>query len=315
MKMYLKKKSGFTLMEVVISIAIVSVISLGVYNAYLLLIKQTKAGQVRQTASLEGKKVIEGIKSTIENDTFKRDGSTISFGEMKFKDIGGIYTRYLDEQYNEIGKDLSKYTETIVIDKTKTDKDGYVVLDKDQFIEEITTSESVSYKFYIGKDGSDNTDYIKDDSDEKELISDSDKIILYAYFYENDNNEKSIVIKDFEGEILLPEVTSSGDNTFEKVNLFINFSEYKQTETSALRDVEINVYNQTTVVPDIYMEKDSIINAYINPCKGEINIYDNRIDEPEKAKIGTLYDIKVEIENNDGDIIFTGNSKQNIEEW
>ena len=37
MKKYLKKKNGFTLIEVVISMAIVAILSVGMYNAYLLL--------------------------------------------------------------------------------------------------------------------------------------------------------------------------------------------------------------------------------------------------------------------------------------
>lgn len=190
----LKKGHGFTLIEVVISIAIISVISLGLYNAYLLLIKQTKDGQVRQTASLEGKRVIEEIKSTIENDGFQIVGSTLSFGEMNFKDIGGTYTRYLDENYNDIDRELYKYTETITIEKTKTEQDGSVVLEEDLATDETTNPLNINYKVYIGEEKNNNTieDYITDQIDKtgkKYLGSDSGKIILYIYFEQNPNSE------------------------------------------------------------------------------------------------------------------------------
>lgn len=62
------KKEGFTLIEIVISMAIIIIISFAVYNSYLLLIKQTKDGEVKQTSTLIGKQIIEAIKSISGND-------------------------------------------------------------------------------------------------------------------------------------------------------------------------------------------------------------------------------------------------------
>lgn len=239
---------------------------------------------------------------------------------MNFKDIGGIYTRYLDENYNDIDRELYKYTETITIEKTKTEQDGSVVLEEDLATDETTNPLNINYKVYIGEEKNNNTieDYITDQIDKtgkKYLGSDSGKIILYVYFEQNPNSEdyRIIKIKNLDGEDLLIKTEKIQDKVLSKVNLSINFSEYKSIDNSILKDVEINVYNQTIDIPNIYMEKNSSLNAYVNPCKGEINIYDNRAEDAQKARIGTLYDIKVEIQNKDGDIIFKGNSKQNIE--
>lgn len=320
MKKYLKKKSGFTLIEVVISIAIIAIVSVGAYNGYLLLIRHTKAAEVKQTTSLEGKKLIEEIKSTIENDNFKVIDGNLNVGKIIFKDVGGLYTRYLDENYYEIDRELSKYTETITLNETKAigsatlGNVNYIILDKDHTENAI----DINYKVYVIKEKINNVirDYIKDESQENYLESDSEKIILYVYFYENPDlvEEKIIKIKSFDGTELLSTTEILQDVNISKVNLYINFNEYKPIDTSALTDVEINVYNEIGDVPNIYIEKDSSLNAYVNPCKGEVNIYDNRAEDAEKARIGTLYDIKVEIKNTDGDVLFKGNSKQNIKD-
>lgn len=303
MKKYLKKKNGFTLIEVVISMAIIAIVSVGVYNAYMLLIKQTKVAEIRQTASLEGRRLIEEIKSTIEDDKFTvtDEGKVLHVGEKVFNIESDVFTRYLDENYHETEGTLAKYIERITL------KESVVELDENQFIEEATTS-AVSYKFYIGKYETNNGAYIKYNSQIKDLKEYSNQITLNVYFYENLNMEKSIIFKDFDGEMLLPTITT----TSAAVDLLINFSEYNSEDSSSLSPVQINTYNQTTIVPNIYMEKDSLTNAYVNPCKGAVNIYDNRTGDLKNVKIGTLYDIQVEITNNAGNSLFTGNAKQNI---
>ena len=195
-----------------------------------------------------------------------------------------------------------------------------MVLEEDLATDETTNPLNINYNVYIGEEKNNNTieDYITDQIDKtgkKYLGSDSGKIILYVYFEQNPNSEdyRIIKIKNLDGEDLLIKTEKIQDKVLSKVNLSINFSEYKSIDNSILKDVEINVYNQTIDIPNIYMEKTSSLNAYVNPCKGEINIYDNRAEDAQKARIGTLYDIKVEIQNKDGDIIFKGNSKQNIE--
>lgn len=319
MKKYLKKKNGFTLIEVVISMAIVAILSVGMYNAYLLLIKQTKDGEIKQTASLEGKKITEEIRSTIEDDKFDVIDGDLNVGKIIFKDIGGIYTRFLDENYHEVDRSLAKYTETITLDETKANTAGgttpaqvtYIILDKDQ-TENLL---NFNYKVYIIKEFTIITrDCIKDENEEADLENDSEKIVLYVYFYQNPDleDEKNIKIKSFDGSTLLSETKTLQDPNMSKINLYINFNDYKSIDGEPLRDVEINIYNEISDVPNIYIEKDSSLNANVNPCKGTVNIYDNRAQNLQKAKLGTLYDIKVEIKNGDGDVLFRGNSKQNI---
>lgn len=324
------KKEGFTLLEVIISMAIIAIMSVGIYNGYMIIIKQTKAGQVKQSAALEGKRVTEEIQAAIENNSFTFSNSEIKIGDRviqkESEDSAGVYTTYLDEKYNDkdendnyITKATAKYTEKITLTQTNKDTGGISFNDNSNL-----NSDDTNYKINISKTKqSDNQpvkDYIydaiinmngeeKDKSDKKELES-QDKIILFMYL-EKYGNSRTINIKNYKG-----------DNVFEnnrvlsfhtgKLNIYINFNSYKEIDNSELKDVQINVYNNTkTDVPNIYVEKSNGLNADVEIFKGQMNLYNNRAEDKEEAKIGNLYDIKVEIMK-DKDILFTGYSKKNI---
>lgn len=116
------------MLEVIISMALIAIISVGVYNAYLLLIKQTKDAQVKQTAALKGKNVIEEIKVATKNGEFHISEGALNVGSINFEQSAGgsvaVYKRYLDENYNECSESLSKYVETITLNKTQASIDG-----------------------------------------------------------------------------------------------------------------------------------------------------------------------------------------------
>jgi prepilin-type N-terminal cleavage/methylation domain-containing protein len=343
MKSNSKKHAGFALIEVVISIAILSIISIGIYDGFMIIIKQTKAGQVKQTAALEGKKIIEKIEST-SFEVPSTTGAALSVGDISLKEEkkDGIvfYRRYLGENYNYLNENnpdnekLRKYTEKI----TLTRKD--ITLNNNQTVDELANTSNVNYKVYIGKEkdsvGTTAEDYIKNDITDSpiNLGSGSSKIVMYVYFEtpSSSKNDRTIKIKDFEGTTLLETTETLNDTTSSnpsKVNLCMNFSYYKQItslpklDNSDLKDVEIYVYNKTGGAANIYLQKDSAVTADVQVCKGEINIYDNRSEDADQDRIGTLYDIKLEISDylkyindeikKDNDNLFTGYYEKNID--
>ena len=74
MKSNSKKRSGFGLIEVIISVAIIGIIIFSVYDGYIIIINQTKAGQVKQTSTLIGKQISEEIKSVSEDREITTSG-------------------------------------------------------------------------------------------------------------------------------------------------------------------------------------------------------------------------------------------------
>lgn len=83
MKMKSKRKSGFTLLETVLTMMIIAILSVAVYNGFMLLVRNTKDGEVKQNAALIGKQVIEQIRSgDIEPDSgdiyYDKDGKEVA---------------------------------------------------------------------------------------------------------------------------------------------------------------------------------------------------------------------------------------------
>lgn len=323
-----KKSRGFGLLEVVISIAILSIVSIAVYDGFMIMVKQTKAGQVKQTAAIEGKKIIEQMKGT----SFAVPQSTdtvLKIGDITLqKEASSSYKRYLDEKYNELKDSASensrRYVEKVTLSPTKLEGSSENV--------ELNTSaqDSAGKKIYISR--IDGKDYIRYwDKDEKYIPSESDTSIkmiqgdsqvkqMSVYFTLDSGGNQKIEIKDYKGNLLCGITKSSLDDK----NLKMNFSNYIEADGSLPinADIEINVYNTTTDTPNIYIEKQKDLKVNVNPCKGNINIYDNRSEDVTNDNSGTLYDIKVEISDylkykngeikSDNDNLFTGAYKKNI---
>ncbi|CAI3569654.1 type II secretion system protein [Clostridium neonatale] len=148
MKNISKKKSGFTLLEVIVSTAIIAILSVAIYNGYMLLVKVTKSGEVKQAIAINGKKDFESINSSIVLKKIE-DEESLSFnlGEKNIKLPGNIDTEkfdtklYLDNNYNITeNEDGSRYTEIITINKVKgkiDETDSYVNVDLDKKISHI----------------------------------------------------------------------------------------------------------------------------------------------------------------------------------
>lgn len=308
MKNNSKKYGGFTLIEVVICIAILSIISIGVYGGLMIIIKQTKSGQVKQAAALEGKKIIEAMQAT----NFGVSCNELDLGnDIEFqneKEVNGVvsYTRT-----------LGSYVETITLTPTKASNQT-----TGQSVELDTngTLNSQSNKLYISKIGS--QDYIEywennpsgqytpaNDSSKVPIPSNSQSQIEMSVYFTTDSSGNQIIdIKDYTGNDFntLP--------TIEDKDLVINFSNYINSDGSVPTNdnIKLDIYNKTTDIPKIYIEKSQELNVDVEARKGEVNIYDNRSENPQEDNIGTLYDITLQISDNNNNL-FTGYYKKNID--
>ncbi|OOM71675.1 prepilin-type N-terminal cleavage/methylation domain-containing protein [Clostridium sp. BL-8] len=321
-----KKKVGFTLIEVVISLAILSIISIGVYDGLMIIMKQTKAGQAKQAAALEGKKLIETMKAnsfSIPNES--SNGELIIGNDIKLQkkdDADNTFIRYLDESYSN--KSANKYSETVTI----TPAQAWETQQTSEDVELDTngTLNSESNKLYISKINSqvDSQDYVgywnydKDNkfvpttTNSKPIPSDSKSLIEMSVYFTTDNlGNQNIAIKDYTGQDIFPTpIINTGKD------LVINFSNYINDDGSipTNEEIQLDIYNKTTSdVPKIYIEKPESLNVDVEARKGQINIYDNRSGNPEEDSVGTLYDIELQINDiNNNNNLFTGYYKKNI---
>jgi prepilin-type N-terminal cleavage/methylation domain-containing protein len=317
------KKEGFTLLEVIISIAIIGILSVSIYNGYMIIIKQTKAGQVKQSAALEGKKMMEEMKATSFLTTIT-DGK-LNIGDIELEqddDDESVFIRYLDKDFSMCAEEVSKYIEKLTLTSTN------VTLNDEQITDELKNSNNINYKVYIGRQLNNTTieDYIKHQTTDSpiNLSSDSNKISMYVYFEtpSDSTNDRTITIKDSKGITLVETTETLTDTTSSKVNLCVNFDNYKKVDSSNLNDIELFIYNRTGSAANIYLQKDTTVSANVTVCKGEINVYDNRAEDLDEGSMGELYNIKLEISdylkykndeiNEDKDNLFTGYAKKNL---
>lgn len=338
MKSNSKKHEGFTLLEVVISMMIISIMSVGVYNAYLLLIRQTKEGQVEQTVSLVGKKTIEDIKGYTDGISFDLTNKTsLDLGDIELEkkqtsingNIEYYYEKeiYLDKSFEKSTDNDYVYIEKIKMEKAKSSEinDSSKKYDIDLDARKVSTSENdentniMKYNLEMIKDaGAGQKSYIKDEEGNRgEVIKNSKGQIILNVYIKTVDEKKVISIKDLEGNELLPEKKLYLESDkINQLDLYVNFSEYKKEDDEVLDNIEINIYNsdEETVknITNIYIEKSRTLPVDVKARKGGINIYNNRAENGALNNLGTLYNIQVDI-SKDGKTIFSGYSNQNID--
>lgn len=271
--------------------AIIAIISLAVYTGYIFVIKNIKQGQVKQSAALEGKKIIEEIKSqniklpAMDNE-FLNIGDSISLAKQ-----GNAYTRFLNDKFqgeygNDIPESLRKYAEVLTITKTATDSNKAGSVDLNYY--EVPKN---AYEINISNQFQNNSIQSFINTRPIPELGNQNEILLSLYVEDGGKIE----INDFQGNpIELPIKKAKVDN--EKINIVINFNDYEERNNVALKKVDINVYNKTTSgTLNIYVQKSEDVTSNIQIFKGKMDLYDNRAENQGEANIGTLHNIKVEL--------------------
>lgn len=327
MKNNLKRRGGFTLIEVIISMAIIAILSVGVYNAYLIIIRNTKEGEVKQSAALAGKKTLEVIKGI---DDFTKSSNDILLS-LDNKNIMLSYTNNeykaeeikLDKDF-EVSSDQSNtnndYVYTQIISLTQNKSGGKIInIDKNDNTQGSNGINILKHEFSL--EGNENNYLIKDIDNNKtsNLTIVSSTVPIYLLLESKSAGgkiEKEMKIKDAYGTVLLERPIELGEllegqNEKNEVILNINFSKYRGNN---LKDVKIYVYNENeeeNCITNIYLQKSQDANVYVKVNEGEAYIHNNRAEDP-SYKIGDLYNIKTEIKNKNNETLFTGYSNQNI---
>lgn len=315
------RKKGFTLLEVIISMAIISIVSVGIHTGYMIMIRQTKDGQVKQEAALEGKKVAEALEAT---DFTIGDSNSIRAGTMTFNKVQTAYIRYLNKEYHdseddksEVTENTAKYIESVTFSPTIAITDRTDKISEPVKLNTNNNLNSVANKIYISR--SKTGDYISypqiDQNESKisllSLSSNSLEMELSIYLtpIDEDTSNENINVIDYTGNSLITATKKISDN------LVLNFSNYKNADGTlpSNENIEINVYSQISAAANIYLEKQTGLNVDLENRKGEVNLYNNRAENVSQDDIGSLYDIKINItDNNTKDNLFTGYYKKNL---
>lgn len=308
------KKTGFTLVEIVISISVISIISVGLYGAYLLIIKNTKLAEEKQSIALVGKRTIEDVKDSIENDKVTLVGNNIIMNDLnllknedisKSKDSLTMSEKeekfaaklYFDSKYNlcEETDPNCVYEEELMIEKAKAAKgneagegkgesEAEKDIDMDIDVNEDKTEEDVDIinqtintienEYSMSKEEGESNNS-KINGNEISYDESENALILNVFIEKKDNSIETL-IKDHEFNIVGEPILQPLDTTEDvnHLNLHFNFKEYKKEKKEKLKDLKINVYNR---VED---SNKVAVNLYIEKSV-DLNVF-------EKAKSGTI---------------------------
>lgn len=306
MKNYSKKHDGFTLIEMIISIALFAILMTPVYSIIISTMNKNKDGGIKQIASLHGQEIFEEIKSgSIVTDT---NGNITSIGDIAISSLTGTGTKTFDENHDN-NYDDGDYEANVTIKKNTS-----ITLDKN-LVEENTDTGMKPYEFSISLTGSSDTDLKVNDNTLNDV--DSNTLNLVITTSESDN-KKVLTIKDGNNNEVLTSTLSIDEKMDKQIKLTINFSQYKLKNSSNdgnYKKVKIVVYNQDSIPLNVCLEKSTDLNVTVDNKLGEVKVYDNRAEDGEVSNSGELYDINVEItqkQGNETKTIFTGKTSQNI---
>jgi prepilin-type N-terminal cleavage/methylation domain-containing protein len=322
MKSNSKKCGGFTLIEVVISMAILSILSIAIYDGLMIIMKQIKIGQTKQAAALEGKKIIETMRDVSfdipdsANNYEINLGNSITFNEKEDsngqieKDLSGniFYIRNSGNYIEKVTLTPTKAANQTTGSSVELDTNGTLNYQSNKlYISKINSQDYISYWVYKP-----NMIYSATTDTSKVSIpgNSQSNIQLYVYFTADSNGNQIIDIKDYAGNDI-----GSLSTIWDK-DLVINFSNYINSDGSVPTNdnIELDIYNTyvPAYVPKIYIEKSQDLNVDMEARKGEINVYDNRSENPQEDNFGTLYDITLQINDVNNNNLFTGYYKKNI---
>lgn len=221
MKKKSKKRGGFSLVEVVLSMALIAILSIGVYNVYLILIRQTKDGQVKQGAALAGKKIVEEVKAgefekdDDDNLMLKIDNSDITLKKSESEERYEISNQNLDGYEYVISIQPKKTVDSksnIVITNEDYGEHKYILIDNTMITDNIlklsiSSSGDIKEPYSFNIDSKsivlDFKNYNDIDNITVEVTNKFSKTlklyILNSKF--NTSNERNVVVKNIEGSL------------------------------------------------------------------------------------------------------------------
>lgn len=276
MKIIRCKKKGMTLIEAIISVALLSVLIIPISGLVMTSINTNKRAEIKQEATYIGQKLLEEMKVYDE----------IILGVTKeFQLLNGQKITKVGESDNFVGKFIvDKYDVELSLNK-----DNQFVYDNNIVSNEINTNEMDVVVEFVSNNTIkyNNVNYVI-----------SDKLTIKTP--NNDTDELEVINGD--GTVIF-KVTKASERK-NKI-LFVINNDFKG-------DVNIDFHNERDEEVSIYVKKNSAVtgNLNINAFRGKIRIYNN-INNEDKNKIGNLYNINVVVKNK-GNELFKGEVLQNI---
>lgn len=292
MKKRCNMKKGMTLIEAIISVALLSILIIPISGMIMNSLRTNKEAEFRQNAAYEGQRVLEEI-GTYDYVNLQTTGDDTFFqllnGDEIVEQDDGSYKGMIDSENLP-----DNYSVTVTLEKDNSfnyeDKNN---LSKYKTVPWKFHMTGNTFKLYSPTSDEGDTDNIK--------ISGAvaDKITI------NINNSSNVELGNLSGVV---GVTKFNKNYGEdrKILLYLTDDILK-----SYPDVEIkNTGNETVTVYVVKENADNEIN--VSATGGNIALYDDLLAN-EKDKVGDFYNINVHVvDTSNGNEIFNGHTTSNI---
>lgn len=286
----LKSKKGISLVEILVSLAIASLLLIPISSMVNTAIKTNKKSETRQQATLLGQQILEELEllPQIKKDKIDLSGGSID-GDIKNNSAYAVY------ETNKYKKENNTYAVKIEIEENKDIKYTQSSNSQDEDISDI--KDKINLKSY---ENSGNIEIDKDGYKQSILIDDYQNIKINIEFIE-ENGLKKVKVSDG---------NSVETYSLKEDKLILNFTQ----DYNLNQGINIEVINSMKEATELYIQKsyECEERIYIDKVFGNINIYNIRDSaETEEMQMNNMYNIKVNISKDDK-VLFNGSGNKNI---
>ena len=286
-----RAQKGMTLIEVIISVTLLSILLLPLSGIVISSLKNSKEGEYKQKATYIGQKVIEELKAydnlVLKTDGIERYFQLLDGDKIKEEDLGEKFTGSFERTI------FGAVDEKTQPNEIKFNVEVEMNKNKDLNLENInnTNEDNARYKIILEKNGVVYED-ISEESQRK-LITREDLV------FDIKNNELLIYAKSNKAINISIPATKDRNNSLIIV----------------LKDIEKNlnidvINNLSEVLETTLIKENSTKNVTLNSLKGKLLL--TEINKSNKVDIANMYTYKVVVKDNNGKALFEGNSSSNI---
>lgn len=326
-KRKIKARKGMTLIEVVMSVALIAILLIPLANVAMSTLKTNEKSEIKQEASQVGQNVMEELTSYDELKIGAGSKVTFSKGDLKYNP--GDDKNILKGTFTGINQDKSSYNAKVTYEKDSSvnaDENGtglanYIQSNSSMVINgilNIRSYNSSNNKYTIVSQKYNTTSNEVEDKSTSKISRDSTKSFVLKvnddsyYLYEQNslisNDDNSAPKECIQGVM-------SNTSASEQTIIIVLSKELKEKTIPKIKiHVENNLSDNKMVKLIVWKEAGTQANEIIEYNEEKSNFSQSELTETTDVRLGDLYKITVEVtkKGDDSDVIFKTVSTKNL---
>lgn len=300
MKDKLNKKKGMTLIEIIISMMIITIMLIPILGLVINSVKNNSSGEAKQKATLAGQQIFENIKSDIAMQELSIDSndSEIYLNEIRLNKDGTKYKT--DDAGFEYTYNGQKYKVKVLMSKNESLQPA------------VSLSQDYDAQYEVsGENGACTIKLIKYGSEVTGTVNQSDSVTGKTINIKQSGDRKNVDVNSIS--------VSSKSSEKLKGKILLDFTKFNFDEAEPDKRIVVNVNNLSAsdniavYTQKLESQKLDIEIQNDNHSVGKINAYDKEIEKSIIDGISEPWNINVKVfKEDDTTQLFNGDIIQNI---